>query len=77
MDVFALLVVSIVFGSLLAGLAIICWLIVKLVGPRNTGVAGDEEARLMQELYQGLLRLEQRVEALEMLLYEPGERPRR
>jgi len=33
-------------------------------------VTEDEEARMIQEIYQGLSRMEQRVEALETILYD-------
>lgn len=33
-----------------------------------------EDARLVQEIYQGLTRLEERVESLETLLLDGGER---
>lgn len=70
MEVFIPTMALIVFGSLLAGLAIVCWMVVKLLGPRTARDHGDEEARVIQEIYQGLIRMEQRVEALETLLYE-------
>lgn len=41
---------------------------------KSTPAPGDDEARMIQEIYQGLSRMEQRVEALETILYdqEPG-----
>ena len=74
MEVFVPITVLIFFGSLLAGLGIICWMVVKLLGPRTSRTQSDEEARIIQEIYQGLIRMEERVEALETLLQEP--RPR-
>lgn len=35
-------------------------------------VTEDEEARMIQEIYQGLSRMEQRVEALETILCDRG-----
>ncbi len=58
----------IIFGTLLAGLFIICWTIVKLVGRGVSRNSGEEEARLIQEIHLGLTKMEQRVEALETLL---------
>jgi phage shock protein B len=34
----------------------------------------DEEARLIQEIYQGLTRMERRVESLETILFDRKER---
>lgn len=77
MESFIIWIPLIIFGSLLAGLFIICWTIVKLVGWRDSRNTSDEEARLMQEIHQGLTKMEQRVETLETLLLErePGGRP--
>lgn len=74
---FVPLVVLVVFGSLLAGLFIICWTIVKLVGRGNNRGGSAEEARIIQEIHQGLVRMEQRVEALETLLLEREQGGRR
>jgi len=35
-------------------------------------VSEDDEARMIQEIYQGLSRMEQRVESLETILYDRG-----
>lgn len=37
---------------------------------RKDGVL-EQESKLIQEMYQGLQRMENRIEALETLLYEP------
>lgn len=66
----------VIAGTLLAGLFIICWTIVKLVG-RNGRGANDDEARLIQEMHRGLVHMEQRVEALETLLLEREQGGRR
>ena len=72
------LIVMVVFGAVLAGVAIVCWTIVRLVtgGGRGNG-ASAEETQLMQELYHGLSKMEQRVEALETLLLERDQRGER
>ena len=46
--------------------------IVRMIkGPRGqAGQASEEDTRLMQEINQGLMRMEQRVEALETILLE-------
>ncbi|HDP34366.1 MAG TPA: hypothetical protein ENN29_04560 [Candidatus Hydrogenedentes bacterium] len=66
----ALITVLVVFGTALVGLAIICWTIVKLVGAGTTRSASVEEARMLQEIHRGLTRMEERVEALETLLFD-------
>jgi len=39
-------------------------------GPSQSREMADEETRMIQEIYQGLLKMEDRVEALETLLLE-------
>jgi hypothetical protein len=68
------IIVMVVFGSLLMGLAIISWTVVRLVGGGRTSAGGAEESQLIQELYQGLHKMEQRMEALETLLLEREQR---
>jgi phage shock protein B len=64
-------IVMIVFGSILVGLAIIAWAIVRLItGGRGERSGNAEESKMIQELYQGLSRMERRVETLETLLLE-------
>lgn len=77
MNTLIFLTALIIFGSLLAGLFIICWTIVKLVGRGSVRSASAEEARLIQEMHQGLVRMEQRVETLETLLLEREQGARR
>lgn len=70
MDMFVALTVLIVFGTLLIGLAIICWTIVKLSGAGSARASSVEEAQMIQEMHRGLLRMEERVESLETLLFD-------
>ncbi|MGD8845439.1 MAG: phage-shock protein [Desulfobacteraceae bacterium] len=70
------LIVAIVFGSLVIALAIIPVTIlfaIRIIKGRvsgsNQGLA-DEEARMIQEIYHCLEKMESRVEALETLLLE-------
>lgn len=70
MDYFVALTVLIVFGTLLTGLAIICWTIVKLAGAGTARTSSAEEAQMIQEMHRGLLRMEERVESLETLLFD-------
>ena len=69
MDIFLALTVLTVFGTLLIGLAIVCWTVVKLVGAGAARSVNVDEARLLQEIHRGLSRMEERVEALETLLF--------
>jgi phage shock protein B len=62
--------VLIVLGSLLAGLMIVCWTVVRLVGRGSNRGPSDDEARMIQEMHRGFVRMEQRIEALETLLLE-------
>jgi phage shock protein B len=68
---FALLVLALLGGI---GVAII-----KVIKEKSGGrddPAQEEETKLMQELHQGLSRMEQRIEALETILLErqgPGK----
>lgn len=55
----------------LAGIgAIIVALAVKLFRSTGDRASQTEDARIIQEVYQGLARLEQRVESLETILAE-------
>jgi phage shock protein B len=67
------LIVAVVFGSILLVTAIIAGVIlgaIRMIAGKG-GIRGNEqEAQLMQELYQGLERMEQRVESLETILME-------
>jgi phage shock protein B len=66
----SIITVSIVFGSLIALATLICGTIVVILktrkGPRGAG--DSEEARIIQELYQNLERMEERIESLETIL---------
>jgi phage shock protein B len=57
--------VAVVGGIMLAGLKIL-----KGSASRQSQQRQAEEAKLMQELYQGLSRMEERVEALETILLD-------
>lgn len=67
-----IIIVSIVFGSIVALAALICGTILIVLKTRsrnNTTGAGDrDEAKIMQEIYQGLGRMEERIESLETIL---------
>ena len=73
----------IIFGSLVLVLGTICGTILLAMKLRHGGFASrsreaqGEEARMIQEIYQGLARMEARVEALETILMEHKERSAR
>jgi phage shock protein B len=73
----SIIVVSIVFGSLIALATLICGtvlIILKTRGKSPRGANDSEEARIIQELYQGLERMEERIESLETILMADQEK---
>jgi len=70
------LIVAIVFGCIVLGIAIIAGTILMGMRMRQGGLSAKsrkeqaEEARLIQELYQGFLNMEKRVESLETILMD-------
>lgn len=61
----------------LAGIAaIIVALAVKLLRGRSDNDSQAEDARVIQEIYQGLSRLEQRVQSLETILRDRSRKER-
>ena len=76
LDMEGLLAVIIIFGGIVLALAVIGSTIlmgIKIIkggaGPVGQKTQTDE-ARIIQEIYQGLGRMEERVEALETILIE-------
>lgn len=73
-----IIIVSIVFGSIVALAALICGTILIIVKARGRsggpGATNSEEAKIIQEIYQGLDRLEDRIEALETILADNTKR---
>ncbi len=69
-----IIIVAIVFGSIVALAMLICGTILIIVKTRTnrcaSGPADSEEARVIQEIYQGLEKLEERIDALETILTE-------
>lgn len=69
-------IVSIVFGGIVLALAIICGTILMLTRLRYGGISQKnrqsqaDEARMMQDIYHGLLKMEKRVDALESILMD-------
>jgi phage shock protein B len=73
-----IIIVAIVFGSLVALATLICGTILIIFKTRanrcSGGATDSEEARIIQELYQGLEKLEERIESLETILTEGQEK---
>ena len=74
MDLTAVLIVGIIFGSILTGLFIISNLLGKVLGTRGGGRLSDEESQIMQEIFYGLKKMEERIESLETILIERDSR---
>jgi phage shock protein B len=76
----AVWIVMVIFGSLVLILGTLCGTILVAMKLRHGGLsarsreAQGEEARMIQEIYQGLSRMETRVEALETILMERKEK---
>ena len=75
------IVVAIVFGGTVLCLAIIGSTILMAIKILKGGISRKdqqvqaEEAKVIQEIYQGLSKMEQRVEALETIILDRKERP--
>lgn len=75
----AVFIVAIVFGSILLALAIVGGTILMGIRLKHGGVSKEgkerstEEARMIQEIYQGLARMDKRVESLETILMDSGK----
>lgn len=73
------IITAIVFGSILTFAALVCGTILAIVKTRNSGLSSgsrksqSEEARIIQEIYQGLSRMEERIDALETILMDHQE----
>lgn len=62
-------------GMVVGVVGIIAWTIVSLIsGRRRAPQASEDESRMIQEIYHGLNKMEQRVETLETLLLEREKR---
>ena len=73
-----IIIVAIVFGSIVALATLICGTILIIVKTRtnrySSGATDSEEARVIQEIYQGLEKLEGRIDSLETILTEGQEK---
>ena len=73
------LMLAIVFGSIVLALAIIpgaILLAIKFIRGGQSASDQAEEAKMIQEIYKGLSRIEERVEALETILLDQEGRKR-
>ena len=72
----SIITVSIVFGSLIALATLICGTVLIILKTRkgSRGAGDSEETRIIQEIYQSLERMEERIEALETILAEGQEK---
>ena len=76
------LVAAIICGSLVLGIAIVgstILMIIKMLrgdASRSAQRQQAEETKMIQEIYQGLSRMEKRVEALETIILEPPRKDR-
>ena len=71
------LIVAIVFGSVVLIPAIIggtILLSIKLLKGKTSRKDQDDDSKVVQEIYQGLSRMEERVEALETILLDREKR---
>ena len=73
-----IVIVSIVFGSIVALAALICGTVLIIIKIRSNrgpqGANDNEEAKVIQEIYQGLTKMEKRIESLETILMESKEK---
>jgi phage shock protein B len=69
-------VVAIVFGSIVTIAGLLCGTVLVVIRMKNSGLstssreASKQEAMMIQEIYQGLDRMEKRIEALETILMD-------
>jgi len=69
-------IVAIVFGSIVTIAGLMCGTVLVIIRMRHSGLAGsnrksnEEEAIMIQEIYQGLERMEKRIDALETILMD-------
>lgn len=76
----SVLIVAIVFGSILTFVALICGTILAIIRMRSSGLSKGskntktDEALMIQEIYQGLSKMEKRIDALETILMDSQEK---
>jgi phage shock protein B len=78
----AVFIVAIVIGGIILALAIIGSTVLMAIKILKGGLSGKgqrlqaEEARMIQEIYQGLSRMQERVEALETIILDRERKDR-
>ena len=78
----AVLIVTIVFGGIVLGLAVVASTILIAIKILKGGASPGgqkletEEARMVQEIHEGLSRMEQRVEAIETIILDRKRKER-
>ncbi len=75
----AVFIVAIVFGSAVILAGLLCGTILVIIRMRQSGSGkasqgSQDEALMVQELYRGLEKMEQRIEALETILMDGRDR---
>ena len=71
-----IIIVAIVFGSIVTLAGLVCVTVLVLVRMRHSGLSsagrknGRDEAQMIQEIFRGLERMEERIEALETILMD-------
>ena len=79
----AVSIIAVIFGGIILALAIIGSTLITAIKVLKGGVSRKgqkletEEAGMMQEIYKGLSRMEERVETLETLLLDRERKDRR
>lgn len=69
-------IVAVVFGAIIVGLSVICGTILMAIRLRHGGISPKarenqaEEAKIIQEIYHSLSKMEERVDALETILMD-------
>ena len=66
----AVVILMVIFGGFACVIGIIAFAIVSVVNGGRRDRLSAEESQLMQELFQGFTRMENRIETLETLLLE-------
>ncbi|NNG02033.1 MAG: phage-shock protein [Desulfobacteraceae bacterium] len=75
-------IVAIVFGGLVMALAVICGTVITAMKLRRSPLSRKdqrqqtEEARMIQEIYHGLSKMEERIDSLETILMDRHRKDR-
>lgn len=67
-DIIGLVAVILLFGT--PAIAIICGTLVALCRRKKPAAVDPQETKLIQEIHHGLSRMEQRIEALETIIFD-------